>query len=401
MGSPALSARGRSRRELRLRVDALRRQRERQVRADPLSVACEVDAQSGLHADLASAPPLTLAFQIGEEFRRRRRLRVLDDEMLQQVRGWAMNAGRWAIGRDPSLRVCATFAVEHALHVATRMLPFDTHPPDCMVGGEPYNSVFDGLNNKWTFGEADPDWPNPLSLKSRASIRRLTIDWLRARGEGVVPANWQPEKPKTVLTCDAMRPPVEAMILAAESIQPSAGEIRLRLDEHPSVLCVGCGWGGAAQALSVRLPLYRVCHRPIPFAEKDQPDLDLRAVVINVPSARDWRAARVARTTGATPARIQRKLFRSQHDRSSKHVEEIVGAAASRLQPGCLVVLMADYAVHDPALDHLRGVAHLAPEQVRGLGERSIWVGYEKPPWAPHGFPRPSGRLESFWRVTP
>ena len=400
MSSSLVIPMGRVRRELRLRVDALHRQRERQAATDPRGYGAEVEAQTHLHLDMTDAPPLTLASQIAEEFRRRRRLRVLDDRMLEQVRGWAISEGRWAFGRDPSLRACAAFGVERALYRATRLLPFDTHPPDCIVRGEPFNAHFAPLKNRWIFEQADPDWPNPLTLGDRADIRRLVVDWDQIGSAGVVTASWSPKTPRTIFTCDVMRPPVEAMVLASHAIDPPVQPVRLRLDKQPAVLCVGTGWGSGPQALSLMLSLHRVYHLPIPFAVKVPPNIDWDAVVINIPSVHHWTAAQASSRPGELPHYIHQAAVRGKLG-GQGIIAGIIEAAAQHCRSGRLVVLMADYEMYESGMAELLSSSDLVPQLVCGIdtSSRPIWVGYQTRPWAPHGFPRPSGRLVSFWRV--
>jgi hypothetical protein len=396
-----VTPRGRVHRELRLRVDALHRQHEKVA---PAVFAAEVDAQKTLHADLTDAPPLTLAFEVAQEFDRRRCHRAIHDKMLEQVRGWAMVNGKWAFGRDPNIRVCAAFAVEMAQHQAVRSLPYDSTPPDCLVHGEPYADCFDALQNARVFQPMDPDWPSPLTRPDRDRVGRLSVDWEQVQAERLASASWTPQQPKSGYSCDLMRPP-EAALALLKLVVPTPSQIGLCPDKFPAVLLVGAGWCAAAQVLSMLLPLHRVYHLPMPFADKVQPaGIKWDAVVINVPSAHHWAVARASAKPGELPARVHQAILQGHLTlRDNQHVEAIVQAAAKHLQPGCFVTVMADHDTYGLTLEAMHRVAQLAPALVHGIdtSKQPIWAGYDERPWAPHGFPRPSGRLVSFWKVAP
>lgn len=398
---PRVTPRGRVHHELRLRVDALHRQHEQVA---PGIFAAEVDAQKLLHRDITDAPPLTLAFEVAQEFQRRHRLRALADKMLEQVRGCAMTHAKWAFGRDPNIRVCATFAAEMAQHQATRSLPYDSDPPDCFIAGVPYADIFDGLKNVRVFEPMDPDWPSPLTRLDRSRVGRLSVDWSHVEADRLAPSSWAPEQPKSGFRCDVMRPPAEALALVQEMTK-TPSRFDLCGDTAPAVLLVGAGWCSAAQVLSMLLRHHRVYHLPMPFANKVlPPTTNWDAVIINVPSQHHWAVALASAKPGELAAREHQAILRGQlGPKGNQHVKTIVHAAAQHFQPGCKVIIMADKDAYGLTLERVHGAAHLAPLTVHGIdtGKQPIWVGYDERPWAPHGFPGPSGRLVSFWRVAP
>ena len=105
------------RRELRRRVDALHRQRERVSPADwsrdaHLHPHPHPHPHDELHDDLRTAPPLTLAFEVAQELRRRGRSSIVDSKMSEQMRVKALQEAltglEKVVVRDADLRAALT-----------------------------------------------------------------------------------------------------------------------------------------------------------------------------------------------------------------------------------------------------------------------------------------------------
>ena len=86
-----------------------------------------------------------------------------------------------------------------------------------------------------------------------------------------------------------------------------------------------------------------------------------------------------------------------------EHVELLVNEALKHVGPKTLIVLMADYRTYQQALGHLRVNRVVTPVTFNGIdtGQQPVWCAYRQQPWAPHGLPRPTARMVSFWKVTP
>ena len=429
------------RRELRRRVDGLHRQR---VRVEEVEWAREAEEQAHLHKDIQTARPLTLAHHVAEELRRRRRGKVIDDKMLELVRGRAMAEATWAATRDDSPVACAVFAVDTALHWTQRPLRFDTAPPGCFIRGRGRASFYDGLKARWVWpvgngGTPDEDdridldlgddieeedtldrhkqpgddlpeepdtmMPVPLMDKDLARLRRLVIDLDRVRSTGASQASWAPSVKANIYTCDVIRPPLEALLLVKHALADLASsDASVSLAETPAAMCIGTGWGGAAQALSALLPLHWVYHQPWPYHEATSPPLDWEVVVLNVPSRHHWRAARLVATPGTVPHHIQRRILRDvERSSGGGHVKMLVEAALKHVRQGTIIALMADERTYLQASGHMRISRKVESLLVLDLDtdDQPVWVSYQQKPWTPHNLPRPSARLVSFWRGTP
>jgi len=410
-----------------------------------------VQMQAHLHGDLSDAPPLTLAFDVAQELRRRSWSKAVDAKMSGQMHIKVMAEAKWAAALDDSPRACAVFAVDMAVNWAMRPLGFDTAPKACFVRGHARRSVFNALKNAWEWpvGEAgapdaddevfDPDAdtdaeeqatppvrprvetvenmddahkpdstdPMPLALRDLARVRRLVPDLDAIKATGTLLASWSPRHKNSIYTCDMTRPPVEALAVVRAvvgSVAPT--KPTLRLTDTPAALCIGCGWGGAAQALSALLPQHWVYHQPWPYHEIGLPPLAWQVVVLNVPSRLHWRAARVAARPGEIPPHIRQRVLREIPTPSGgRHVEQLVREALLNAKAKTLIALMADYRTHQQAVGLLRTRSgkSLASVHLNGIdtGQDPIWVAYHKQPWTPHGLPRPTGRVVSFWRAAP
>jgi hypothetical protein len=413
---PVISPGGRTRRELHSRIDALHLQREK---LPDYAFNKAVEGQRHLPDDLATAPPMTLAFSVKREFFRRGRGNVVGADMSEQMRRIAMDEAKWAVTRDDNPNVCARFAVDMALNWATRSLGFDIAPPGCFVQGGLRPSYFDVLKNSWVWpmtkwpipddddGGAQPDTttPVPLMYGDLAQLTKAAQNLALARCLKVIPATWAPKTQSSIYICDMTRPPVEVLVVITRAMEALSPPRRsLSLISTPAALCIGAGWGGTAQALSALLPLHWVYHQPWPYHDLAMPPLDWEVVVLNVPARHQWLAAKVIGTPGEVPTRIHKKVMRGiGSNNGGKHVELLVKAAVSKLGPKTLLVLVADHRTYQSALGHLKTRAQVVPATFDGLDteKQPIWVGYENRPWAPHGLPRPTARLMSFWTVAP
>ncbi len=422
---------GWARRELRRRVDALHRRRER---VTPTEFNEVVERQGGIHGDLRTALPLTLAFDVCEELRRRGRGKVVTAEMSEQMRIEAMKEAKWAASVDDSPKACAVFAVDMALHWSTRPLGFDIPPPGAYVRGEGRPSYFDALQNCWVWPvakpkaadeddddlavqvvdggddiveclpeESDSTTPVPLALKDLARIRRLIPDVASVRASARLPATWSPQHNHTIYTCDVIRLPVEALALVKQVVMDTTSAVTRDYSlarKNPAALCIGAGWGGTAQALSALLPLHWVYHQPWPYHDAALPPLPWEVVVLNVPSKHHWSVAEMMRNPGEVPHRTRQRVLRGHDGPGGQHVKVLVEAALDQVAPDTLLVLLADQKTYQQAVGLLRTSPKVLPTTDLGMDTqaRPVWIGYDKQPWAPHGLPRPSGRLLTFWR---
>ena len=377
-------------RELRLRVDAMLRVMDPAVAAVPPTMP-------DLLAELLGDPlvPFSLARAVHQECARRLR------SGNTSLEDWAFYEARTAAGHDPNPHVQAAFGVERALAREARKLPFDEAPPAVLVRGTPPASVL----------RQDPDdlasqgevWTSALTVSDLASLAAVHPNWTAAVS-GTVPARWSPMHPRSAWTGDVVRPPAEALALVADVVRGHAPPPRLGLCTAgaPAILLVGCGYVGAAQALSMMLPLHHVHHDAAPFGHQPAAARRWSAVVVNVPAAHDWQVA----TMLSDPSRfsvVERRaiLQGNRRHRGVEHVGQLVDAAHRHLRKGCLVAVLADWSANAAVVADLSVV--LVPEIVAGIDTSMtpLWVGYEQAPWAPHGLPSPSGRLVSFWRVAP
>jgi hypothetical protein len=236
-----------------------------------------------------------------------------------------------------------------------------------------------------------------LAPADLGSLRRLQ---LHHDDDDTVPVRWAPPHPQRVLSMDMIRPPVEAVVLAAAAVEAETSAPSSRLYEpsgFPPVLLLGAGHMAAAQALSVRLPACRVYHSPLPYSAPSLPVQQWEAVIVNIPSGHAWAVAEMIgdgfKGSFVERRRVLRSKWAGSNDR--QYVHELLNVAQEHRVEGKPLVLMADKAAHHAAAGRLRasGVAELVGNKKRG-----VWVGYDIAPWAPHNVPSPTGRVVTTWR---
>ena len=173
---------------------------------------------------------------------------------------------------------------------------------------------------------------------------------------------------------------------------------------RPTVVAVGLGYAAAAQALSARLPLGRVVHRPVPYEWAKAVTGPASAVVLGVPSLHSLAVAEMLAGHRQMTFLARRAVIegRKTPPEFVEHVPRLLELGIAHRLAGAPLILVGDPQPHAEAVRVIstQGLAvPLAHEGVQS-GERGIWVGYVRPQWAPHGLPAQSSKVVSFWLWT-
>lgn len=394
--------------------------REQRQRIDRLHRAFDgrqVDYAAGVpDLDVVGAAP---AEEDGRSSDKLTLSRFLEDEFIK--RSWGKRSPMTAVRArdfalsvadlDPNPEVIAAFGVERALDLVSHHVPFDHAAPDCFVDGEAYRVGFDPITNQNVF-EVD-NWTG-LAFPDLASLQRLVVDFDRLRVRRSVTATWAPTRPVIMLTADAMRPPMEALTIAANVVRAhEAAKFRtgpriLEPATYPCVQCIGLGFAGAAQALSVMLPFHQIHHTRAPYYTAlplGSPDSE--AVILNVTSAHAWQVAKMLGGNRAPmPYLVRRAVLRGDvpvRD-PTKHVTELLMMAMPFRRRGKPLIVIGDTIPHHDALEKLKSHGLIAPLTVPELeldtANSALWVAYPKAAWAPFGVPSPLSAVMSVWRWT-
>jgi len=352
--------------------------------------------------ELETAHPQSLDYNIRKEVERFRRQHSAGRELLTEK---AMEIAKNMAHRENHPLVLARFGVERAVDEMARSIHSLTENlPRCFVNGVRLPSM----------DEQQEDWsclgPNDLHAIQRISIPLLRIQW-----EGVFPARWHSQQNISRLTADPIRPPMEALALSAAMYRATRmsssvglsfpaywGSTTDDLGSKPSILCVGMGIAGAAQALSALLPHYYVHHQASPYYALVVPRQSWDAIFVNLPAPHHWRVARYIGEQPDLPYLKRRAILQKRYSeqRPNEHVESLLRTATRHRVSGKALILMGDREQHHEAVLSLRHANMVAPLIVGGIdtSKRPVWVGYDKSPWAPHGLPSPTGKLVSIWR---
>jgi hypothetical protein len=338
----------------------------------------------------------------------------LDHRVRREVErfGWRSATGREGVTtraklfalqmqqREGHPAVLARFGVERALDELLVFLNNMTiNLPAYFVAGKPFTRA----------GNPEHEW-GCLSPRDLDTIKRLDVPLDRIKTTATFPATWSAGRPSRMLRADTVRPPMEAVALAAQLIRrvlagPSFspfGFHEFDLDSLRPVLCIGTGFAATAQALSALLPLRHVYHLPRPLFELPVARQLWDAIIVNIPSRRSWRVAWHIGMSDRTTFVRRRAVLQTRHGIESPlgHIGNLLMKATRHRVGGKVLVLMGDPPQHHEAVSRLRAAKLVEPLVVEGIdtSERPIWVGYDKQPWAPHGLPRPTGKLVSIWR---
>lgn len=394
-------------REQRQRIDKLHRAfdgRKVDFAADVPDL--EVVAAAAVQDDGRTSDRLTLS-------------RFLEDEFTK--RSWGKRSPMTAVRArdfalsvadlDPNPEVIAAFGAERALDLVSHHVPFDHAAPDCFVDGEVYRVGYDAITNKNVF-EVD-DWAG-LALTDLASLRRLVVDFDSLQARRRVTAAWVPTRPVIMFTADAMRPPMEALSIAAsvvrahEAAESRTGPRIMDAANYPCVKCIGLGYAAAAQALSVMLPFYQIHHTRTPYyTALPLGNPDSEAVILNVTSPHAWQVAKMLGGNRAPMAfLVRRSILRGDvavRD-PTKHVTELLTMAIPYRRRGKPLIVIGDTLPHHEALEKLKSHGLIVPLAVPGLdldtAQSGLWVAYPKVTWAPFGVPSPISVVMSVWRWT-
>jgi len=237
---------------------------------------------------------------------------------------------------------------------------------------------------------------------------RISLDDIASTG--TYPATWTPANPTKKYTADVVRPPMEAVVLAVGLIRRAlagpllapVGIYEFDMNHLGPVLCLGMGLAAAAQALSSLLPLQQVHHLPRPYFELPVARQPWDAIVLNIPSRHGWRVARHIGMSDKTTFVQRHAILQKKYglNEPMEHVGSLLKKVVRHRVSGKILVLMGDGKQHHEAVRRLLAAKLVQPEVVEGIdtSNRPIWMGYDKPPWAPHGLPSPTGKLLSIWR---
>ncbi len=347
--------------------------RERRRRVDALHHAQGLWEEPGASfAAAESQAAFSLGSQVREAFRRRR---PREFDMMR-----AVDLAASAVGVDPNPRVRAEFAVEAVIADSIRSAAEFTSTLVRFKDGD-----------AWTkFGGR---WERPLPrLEGVAALNPLA----EALAEKLVQARWRQSPPQMLVSSDCLRPPMEALVLAAQLVEEVAGPSPSRL------LAVGLGFDSGPLALSGRLPGCTVDHLPLPFEDRPVAAAGWTAVVVNLPSAgaRAFAAGLANWEEDHRADRIRRSSRRAAARTGSAHLPDYFGPLRHIGASGAPLVVLADPSVHHVALGGLSEIASPMSATQLDTSDRGVWVGYEAPPWTPSGIPAPTGRVVTLWRLS-
>lgn len=399
--------------ERRARIDALHRA------AEPTGVLSFAEIlrhdQRGSGSSRSDRP--TLDSCIDRELRRARA-----NGVISTLADRAHRIAEIAKKQEPNIRILAAFAVERALAEMAHGLPFSDASPDGFVDGTAYVSQTDPVTGEvihraWDAPAGPEDATTPgawhgILPDDLTAVRALTVPWERIRSKANFPAIWAPRAPKSVYQADPVRPPVEAMVLAADVINGhlftdhSGWMLREELlatgaFRRPTVVAVGLGYAAAAQALSARLPLGRVVHRPVPYEWAKVVTGPTSAVVLGVPSLHSMAVAEMLSGHRQLTFLARRAVIEGKKTPPEfvEHVPRLLELGMVNRLAGAPLILVGDTQPHAEAVRLIRAHGLAIPLIHEGVdsGKRGVWVGYLRPQWAPHGLPGPTSKVVSFW----
>jgi len=227
--------------------------------------------------------------------------------------------------------------------------------------------------------------------------------------EGVVDARWSPRYSFRAYDADPIRPPMETMALIRQQVMGLSDELDdLELElavkdiQAQAALCVGLGFGVVAQAMSVMLPTFHIASLPVPYFTSDH-DVERLArqtwdtVIMGLPSLHAWQVANLLAGHPEMTFIKRRNILQGHYAQGdpTAHVPAFLELAFRFLRPGTKVVLIGDPVPYHAVLNALQANVEPLPDTTR----RGLWVDYPEKQWAPHGLPRPTGKVLSFWRV--
>jgi hypothetical protein len=325
-------------------------------------------------AEAESQAAFSLANEVRLAFRRRKR-KPRDFDMLR-----AVDIASSAMGVDPNPRVRAELGV-------------DTVMADSIRAAAEFTTPLARFRDEHAWNDLGQPWEGRLPrLEGVMTLNPLG----EALCDKLVQAEWQQSPPQMWVSSDCLRPPVEALVLAAQLLESAGG------DKPSQVLGIGLGFDSGPLVLSQRLTGCTVYHAPIPFKSQGVPSSGWLGVVVNVPSAGAHAfAAGVPEWEEDHRAdRVLGRARRAADQTGAKHLPQYFAALERCGATGVPLVVMADPSVHHTALRHLAKIA--MPMSVDGLdtSDRGVWVGYETPPWTPSGIPAPTGRVVTLWRLS-
>lgn len=338
---------------------------------------------------------------------------------------------------DPAVRV--SDAVERAVSGQFHGFRMDVEAPDLFVGGLAYSRrkpwlpalpcVVDGSG--WQGMPADDLATLPKirqkDVQSVAKTSRLSAKWspfhsAHSRSQRNRAATSKGKRPKRgdehrgcrIWDDDPLRPPAEAMALAAYGITRNqqhshsvSGQVPA-LDYELHVLGLNLGHSAAYQILSALLPKAQVfaCKEPFGRTDPDQQDYwrhySWGAVVVGLPSAHAWQLGGLLGNPHSFTKDQQRSILHRGPRDPFGHVPGLITRMRRFCSTGQMLVLVGDPEVHEHVVRHLvqEGIAkpRFSPGTDTRLGP--IAVRYEQPQKLNPHLPAASSRVVSFWSWT-
>lgn len=263
----------------------------------------------------------------------------------------------------------------------------------------------------------EPTWRGGLPVGTGArvfdthdldSLRRTRRDIAEAIGAGrdVIPSTWCPSSSQLVWHADAVRPPAEALALAAVLLRESGAE-------PENVLAVDLGHDGASQALSAMVPLATIHTAGTTYGPRRAPDrTHFDAVVVNFPSEATRRWATLVGDPDLVRNAPRLRTLRDGGHRVDPRegVEEVLALGIPALTKGHRVALVV---LGDSTPDRHHKAVALVRERLVGRGfelephpttaKRPTYVQAptRRAAWTPSGARPVTGRVVSAWTVHP
>lgn len=355
----------------------------------------EVEAPKHARIQNLKFPERTLAHEV----HRRVRHQLHGQEILKrQLFADAYQEALAAYQIDHNVAVAAQVGLERAHGLTDAREALGRPRPRLWRKGRP-------LQGPYTLGFGPPEererfhYPTPFKSPVKETIAGL------ARGveigDIIEPILFSMEGASRAYHADSMRPPLEAVALAAKIVHFAT-----------RIVAIEFGHSAGGQALSLMLPTTEVWTPTNVFPEgRDLPEKVIDGLVVNIPNPLSIAFVEILTCQEDAPPRASYDLvFRHARHLARKKAESyqgaigtFVGIALAQLVPGSVLVVMGDDrsgSTHSLNLS-LHKLKYLEPLVVdsRDLVARPVWVPVpERPLWSPITRLPPTGRVVSAWR---
>jgi hypothetical protein len=250
--------------------------------------------------------------------------------------------------------------------------------------------IYEPGGKKSSDSKLTPRWG---SLRKLAGINNPVIR------RGIVGCSWSPPAKGNIdLYVDFVRPPVEAMLLAADWLSAIPD-----IETPVRVLAVGLGFVICPAVLTQQRPIEEVWHVPVPFLDSSRPSTEgWDATVLSIPDKAQHHVGSMIHCLDnySDAGALIRKVQTAKRSRVSVPTHRYLQPFVDVALRGCPLVVIAGLESYGDLIRHLTDKKLAAPLLIDGRDTTThpVWLDYEKRPWMPRYLPRLTGRLMSLWR---